>query len=1401
MSQIQTYKHYIQFEFESLLTSIDKEDVISSVWKDVGNMFSIVIDDIDNNLIRFQQQTYDVSTVQEITAMDFGDGVGITVRMEMVDNRYLISGGLTGTRDGLLDIMSNPANLNIFPTLFYFEWDSMSSVGPVVKYKPFVDSLRLVEKELGVDNGYIIDMALLSSQPIISTNTIYNFTFLLPTLTASKYSQTVDGLWKADGDMLMITSDMDAVFTLDGDLMSTIGPNELLNVGGKKISLVATGKTIKSKLEGCPNGLNDFTLEELRQFPSKISLSLMAHPDATIKSQSQTQLYSLEKQVLSPGGGDVVIGKSFTTTTIDFTFPLSDYTNDDHRKIVDNKWKSDGHMIHLALTGKYYIDIDIDHRVYSDIATDETIPLLQSGNKKLSCAFNAAAGTLVSKMEGCDYGLKNFSVTELQKFPKRMTIIIRWEDLTETGGTNGIILSTDEYIDTLPAPTDKPIDDIDDTEYYFEMGLMKNIKSVLTFDCDDAEEVCEFALSEGKSDKFNNVVQLTKDFYVITPHSSNHIMFYSHTTSGVGQGTKAGAWWCFPIDGYGMTGPLIVRHDNVVDKFIVLCQSTFKFIVMDVSILENLQEINLGIVPVNDDLFIYSSDGGGIFYWTADGIKTPWTSSSDSVLGEYWSTIYNGLNHVNAFPILWYNSIYTLDDVSIVKYDKTDTESNWCISFVYTPKDDETSIFPILTANINASGVIGTVGYPETIIDSSMSGEEYSQSRNLNELSPFIDTSFTSIEVIPNSLVKNIFVPGRSNFVVYQTNIGNTLTWYSHKINGATQQRSKFSSGGCINISSSDNQVTCKIFLAPKYERQIYAFKAALQYSVEPEWIACPDEYPTPLGLPLFSRAITYNVKLGAVESFVNNCIVFVPDSASHFLKIKFVNPENHIDWVPMVVRNDEEWDLAESKFMYMDYNHRHFESGMNVDRLLVNVYGGNIKRNIVVSIETIPSIEASTDNTLVIVKESHIKHNGGLAFYDPVRNITISLPDRTDAITSVAGGMFNNDVDMCSFFKFDCVECHGYIYDLFNNGNVAGSTDAIKNTAWLSAFKTTLEDKVYVDGDPDHCYTLRKILYNSSQADNLFGFTKKPVGTESLLEAIFKVPQDSFDSTGVNWCSTGFKKIYDAVKTSLYNFSNDNAVINMLNVVLETTSTEKTGWVTKVCNDSILKKPDGHKGPWNYDDEDFVARIEDIITSGTDFEMNVLGIASCWKGNYLSGALIERYIKYCRGNTNCEATFKNDYNPLCHSNICMDWDKLSGDKYGPHNYHFTWDQLCTKDITIMNCTTNIDGSLVEGEVDSCTMCGPGTMLCGDGGNNGDSKNKMMLYIGIGLGVGVLVVVIILVIFLNNKNSKQLGLQIQQALSSSRKIKTPTPSHLKTPNASMMKKRIKTTKSKKKIKM
>ena len=1345
--------------------------IIDGYWKKDGDMLTIegylMITKVETEGLR--------SSVDGIVELlNFGDK---KLSLVVDDTRTSVTSKMEGCPNGLKDFtLEELKQFPIFITVSGIKYPD-ENLTAFSQTKLF----SLESTELPLEGGHVDIGGWSNYIPINYNNVVsYNLSFLLSTLTASRYSQLVYEYWKNDGDMLTITSDMDIPIPID--IM-------LIDVGGKKkISLVSSGKTLKSKMQGCPNGLADFTLDELKQFPSRIDLALVLHSGAKIvHAHSQTKLFSLESTELPLEGGDVVIGTTMLSTTIDFVFPVSDYTNDEYRKIVDNKWKDDGGMINLVLSGNYHIDIDIDHIVYSDIVSDEIIPLIQFGNKKLACVFNSDTGTLFSKMEECPYGLKSFSIDELRKFPRRMSVIIRRED-----SPGKIFLATDEYIDTAPNPTDKPIDDdllTDDIKYYFEMGIVKNIRPVLKFTCendDDAgDDVCMFALSENKSDKFNNVIQLTKNFYVISPHSSNHIMFYSHTVSGTraaGQ-TKAGAWWCFPIDSYGMTGPLIVKRDDVFEKLIILCQSTFKFIVMDISIIRNLQAINLGNSSVYEDLFIYSSDPGNIFYWNNEGVKTPWDmmTSQDQVLSDTWNMIHENCL-VNSFPISWYNTIYTLDDVSIVKYKKSELEFNWCISFIYTPKDETTVTFPILTANIDTAGKVGIIATPPIVNSQSSSGNahEYSQAPgSFEELSPFIDSSFTKIKVIPNSLVRNIFIPGRSDFAVYQVIQGNNLIWYSHEIISAAGgtpllSRAKFSSGGCINISSINNTVTSRIFLAPKYEKKIYAFNVYDKKSEMAEWIQCPDaDDATGSGSPLFSNAISYNVMMDNISSFVNNCIVFVPDSASHFLKIKFTNSANQIDWIPMVVRNVEEWGNAGSKFMYTDYNHRHFETGAGgSDRLLVNVYGGNIKRNVIVSIETIPR-DVSTDNTLVVVKESHISHHGGLAFYDPVRDITISLPDRTDSITSVSGGMFNTDVDMCRFFKFDCVECSGTIYDLFNDKNIASSTDAITNIAWMTAFKETLEDKEYVDGDPARCYTLNTILYNPNKENSLLGFTKPPVGTESLLTILFSIPNDSFDASGVNWCSTGFKRVYDAVKTSLYNFSNDNAVITALNVSLETT-TSNIGWVTKICNDVVLRKPVGHQGSWNYDDPKFVERIETIIKQGTDFEMNVLGIASCWKGNYLSGALIDRYIKYCRGDANCIATFKNDYNPLCNSNVCIDWDKISGDTYGSHNYHFTWTDLCTKDITIMNCTTNMDGSLIEGDVDSCTMCGPGTTLCGDAAANGDDeKNKTLLYLGLGAGIVFIGVVVLIVVLSNKNSSKKLELQIQQVLDSRPAKKMP----------------------------
>ena len=145
-------------------------------------------------------------------------------------------------------------------------------------------------------------------------DTIYNLSFTLPTLVEEVYSQIIDGYWKNDGDMLTIGNHI-MVNSIDIDGIGHPFSNdktiiELLSAGDKKISLVVDSISITSKMEGCPNGLKDFTLDELKQHPTMITVSVSHADTIPLVTHYQPNLFSLESIDLPPDGGDVVIGNS-----------------------------------------------------------------------------------------------------------------------------------------------------------------------------------------------------------------------------------------------------------------------------------------------------------------------------------------------------------------------------------------------------------------------------------------------------------------------------------------------------------------------------------------------------------------------------------------------------------------------------------------------------------------------------------------------------------------------------------------------------------------------------------------------------------------------------------------------------------------------------------------------------------------------------------------------------------------------------------------------------------------------------------------------------------------------------------------------------------------------------------
>ena len=144
----------------------------------------------------------------------------------------------------------------------------------------------------------------------------------------------------------------------EGLRSSVDGIVELLNFGDKKLSLVVddTRTSVTSKMEGCPNGLKDFTLEELKQFPIFITVSGIKYPDENLTAFSQTKLFSLESTELPLEGGHVDIGGWSNYIPINYnnvvsynlSFLLSTLTASRYSQLVYEYWKNDGDMLTIT---------------------------------------------------------------------------------------------------------------------------------------------------------------------------------------------------------------------------------------------------------------------------------------------------------------------------------------------------------------------------------------------------------------------------------------------------------------------------------------------------------------------------------------------------------------------------------------------------------------------------------------------------------------------------------------------------------------------------------------------------------------------------------------------------------------------------------------------------------------------------------------------------------------------------------------------------------------------------------------------------------------------------------------------------------------------------------------------
>jgi hypothetical protein len=149
----------------------------------------------------------------------------------------------------------------------------------------------------------------------------------------------------------------------------------------------------------------------------------------------------------------------------------------------------------------------------------------------------------------------------------------------------------------------------------------------------------------------------------------------------------------------------------------------------------------------------------------------------------------------------------------------------------------------------------------------------------------------------------------------------------------------------------------------------------------------------------------------------------------------------------------------------------------------------------------------------------------------------------------------------------------------------------------------------------------------------------------------------------------------------------------------------------------------------WGYDDDTFVKTIKDILIGDDVYKKNVLKISSCWKGNLLSEAMVNKLIKMCGGDSLCIETIGSIFDPMCHSGAC------SSNTSGANNYKIN-PFGCDTTLTINTCVPDIDGSVIDGDVE-CNICS-NALLCDEGDEGG----------GGGGGISIVTIVIIILILI-----------------------------------------------------
>jgi hypothetical protein len=343
----------------------------------------------------------------------------------------------------------------------------------------------------------------------------------------------------------------------------------------------------------------------------------------------------------------------------------------------------------------------------------------------------------------------------------------------------------------------------------------------------------------------------------------------------------------------------------------------------------------------------------------------------------------------------------------------------------------------------------------------------------------------------------------------------------------------------------------------------------------------------------------------------------------------------------------------------------------------------------------------------------------------------------------------------MCNFFEFDCNECYNEIKDRFHDDVPLHPTDESEIAKWLKDFMQNLF-KPTVWMDDSKCYTLDRIV-NGDENVNLTKYTrKKYTNIPSLVETLFNSSNENFGENTLNWASSkGYRQIYNKVGTESYN--NNEYIVTMLKTVMMN-DVQSNGWCYTACQD-VIPCPDdkiGNDGvcQWGYNDKDFVDKINNIMSGDSLYAKNVLKLASCWKGNIMSDAMIDKLIEYCNGNSVCEERMKSMFDPMCYSDACSSLlNPNNGDN--PYNFQLIFEGDCDGDLTFSNCNVDLGGSLVNGGVD-CNICNEDAMWCGDNNGGGTDPNfdfidkKKRLYI-IGLIVLIIVIIIIIIILIVKK--------------------------------------------------